>query len=68
MEQNKWGSARFQHEPELGPLTTSLVTAAGAQVMGFKGRTGLTVYLGARSPGLLPLARRGYATAISRLP
>lgn len=68
MEQNKWGSARFQHEPELGPLTTSLVTAAGAQVMGFKGRTGLTVYLGARSPGLLPLARRGYATAITRLP
>jgi len=68
MEQNKWGSARFQHEPDLGPLTTSLVTAAGSQVMGFKGPIGLTVYLGARSPGLLPLARRGFEMAIRRLP
>ena len=67
LEQNTWGSARFQHEPDLGPLTTSLVTAAGAQVMGFKGPTGLTIYLGARSPGLLSLARRGYATAIKRI-
>ena len=68
LEQNKWGSARFQHEPDLGPLTTSLVTAAGSQVMGFKGPIGLTVYLGARSPGLLPRARHGFEMAIRRLP
>ena len=67
LEQNKWGSARFQHEPDLGPLTTSLVTAAGAQVMGFKGPTGLTIYLGAGSSDLLSLARRGYAAAIKRI-
>ena len=59
LEQSKWGSARFQHEPDLGPLTTSLVTAAGAQVMGFKGPTGLTVYLGGRSP----TSSRSHATA-----
>lgn len=68
LDQNKWGTARFQHEPDLGPLTTSLVTVAGAQVMGFKGPTGLTVYLGARSPGMLPLARRGFAMAMKKMP
>lgn len=26
LEQNDWGKARFQHEPELGLLTTSLTT------------------------------------------
>lgn len=68
LDENKWGTAHFQHEPDLGPLTRSLVTAAGAQVMGFKGSTGLTVYLGAKSAALLPLARRGYAMAMKKMP
>ncbi len=68
LDQNDWGTARFKHEPDLGPLTTSLVTAAGAQVMGFKGPTGLTVYLGAKSSGVYPLTRRGFAMAMKRMP
>lgn len=68
LDRNDWGTARYQHEPDLGPLTTSLVTAAGAQVMGFKGPMGLTVYLGAQSPGLHPLARRGFAMAMKKMP
>ncbi len=68
LDQHVWGTARFKHEPDLGPLTTSLVTSAGAQVMGFKGPTGLTVYLGAKSSGVYPLARRGYAMAMKRMP
>ena len=61
------GQRALPARPDLGPLTTSLVTAAGAQVMGLKGITGLTIYLGARSSGLLSLARPGYAAAIRRL-
>jgi hypothetical protein len=68
LEQNDWGNTRFQHEPELGPLTTSLVMAGSAQVMGFKGRTGLTVHLASGVPGLDGLTRRGFAIAMKKLP
>ena len=68
LEQTDWGATRFQHEPDLGPLTTSLVMTGGVQVMGFKDQTGLTVHLSSGASGLLPLTRRGFAMAMKKLP
>ncbi|MBA3317587.1 MAG: hypothetical protein H0T50_05785 [Gemmatimonadales bacterium] len=62
------GKANFKHESDLGPLTASCVDPEAAQVMGFKGRTGLMVQLGGSSPELHSLARRGFGMAMKKLP
>ena len=62
------GKGHFKPEPGLGPLTASCVDSEAAQVMGFKGRTGLMVQLGGSSPELHSLSRRGFAMAMKKLP
>ena len=59
---------KFQREPQFGPLSISCVDAGAAQITGFKGRSGLIIQLSGKSPGLLAIARRGFAMAVKKLP